>query len=71
MDKIDKGILASIGKKGISTYQVSKDSGYAYTTVSQRLFRLLPTGILEMEEVERGGQTKHMWKKKAKVKKDE
>ena len=63
MDKIDRQLLAVMGNKKLSTYQISKDSGYNYTTVSQRLFRLLPLDIIEMEEVERGGQIKHMWSK--------
>ena len=64
MDKIDKGILATLNpKNGKSTYQVSKECGYAYTTVSNRLFKMLARQEVAVDEGQRAGAVVHMWKK--------
>lgn len=62
LDKIDKEILGTIPKGGLHTQQISKDSGFAYSTVSNRLMRMLVNGEVELTEVRtRGGMKKNVW----------
>ena len=69
MENIDKEILGTIPRTGLNTLQISKDSGFAYSTVQNRLLRMAADGIVELTEVRtRGGAKTNVWILKTRVK---